>query len=158
MSCAGCRRSSSPEQARKQSQQDHAKHVYTEEDLKHAHILTPEDRAQPKQDEISSRPRHAKPKEELDVQSLPRRRHSSRTLRSAQAPLWRCGSRLPETERIAETSAARTVHLPFAGPSSLRPSLALPCHPRRNHAAQCATFFENAVNANSKNAFAPFNG
>ena len=32
--------------ARKQEQQKSAKHVYTEEDLKHANILTPEDRAQ----------------------------------------------------------------------------------------------------------------
>jgi len=34
------------ERARKQEQQKSAKHVYTEEDLKHPHILTPEDRAQ----------------------------------------------------------------------------------------------------------------
>jgi LysM repeat protein len=34
------------EKARKQEQQKHAKHVYTEEDLKHPQILTPEDRAQ----------------------------------------------------------------------------------------------------------------
>jgi LysM repeat protein len=34
------------ERARKQEQQKTAKHVYTEEDLKHANILTPEDRAQ----------------------------------------------------------------------------------------------------------------
>jgi LysM repeat protein len=34
------------ERARKQEQQKSAKHVYTEEDLKHANILTPEDRAQ----------------------------------------------------------------------------------------------------------------
>ena len=34
------------ERARKQEQQKSAKHVYTEEDLKHSNILTPEDRAQ----------------------------------------------------------------------------------------------------------------
>lgn len=34
------------ERARKQEQQKSAKHVYTEEDLKHPNILTPEDRAQ----------------------------------------------------------------------------------------------------------------
>jgi nucleoid-associated protein YgaU len=34
------------ERARKQKQQKSAKHVYTEEDLKHPNILTPEDRAQ----------------------------------------------------------------------------------------------------------------
>jgi nucleoid-associated protein YgaU len=34
------------ERARKREQQKSAKHVYTEEDLKHPHILTPEDRAQ----------------------------------------------------------------------------------------------------------------
>jgi nucleoid-associated protein YgaU len=34
------------ERARKQEQQKTAKHVYTEEDLKHPNILTPEDRAQ----------------------------------------------------------------------------------------------------------------
>jgi LysM repeat protein len=34
------------ERARKQEAQKNAKHVYTEEDLKHPHILTPEDRAQ----------------------------------------------------------------------------------------------------------------
>jgi nucleoid-associated protein YgaU len=34
------------ERARKQELQKHAKHVYTEEDLKHPNILTPEDRAQ----------------------------------------------------------------------------------------------------------------
>src|SRR5580704_18289556 len=34
------------ERTRKQEQQKSAKHVYTEEDLKHANILTPEDRAQ----------------------------------------------------------------------------------------------------------------
>src|SRR5258708_21259256 len=60
------------EQARKQSQQNHGKHVYTEEDLKHAHILTAEDRAKV---EARRNPQPApatqKPKEELDVQSLP---------------------------------------------------------------------------------------
>src|SRR5258708_4046644 len=60
------------EQARRQSQQNHGKHVYTEEDLKHAHILTAEDRAQA---EARRNPQPAsatqKPKEELDVQSLP---------------------------------------------------------------------------------------
>jgi hypothetical protein len=34
------------ERARKQEAQKSTKHVYTEEDLKHPHILTPEDRAQ----------------------------------------------------------------------------------------------------------------
>src|SRR5579864_3142560 len=34
------------ERARKQELQKRAKHVYTEEDLKHPNILTPEDRAQ----------------------------------------------------------------------------------------------------------------
>lgn len=34
------------ERARKQEGEKNAKHVYTEEDLKHPHILTPEDRAQ----------------------------------------------------------------------------------------------------------------
>src|SRR5579863_2498259 len=34
------------ERARKQEQQKSAKHIYTEEDLKHPNILTPEDRAQ----------------------------------------------------------------------------------------------------------------
>src|SRR5216683_7886579 len=34
------------EQARKESQQKKSKHVYTEEDLKRAQILTPEDRAE----------------------------------------------------------------------------------------------------------------
>src|SRR6267378_5995790 len=34
------------ERARKESQQKKSKHVYTEEDLKRAQILTPEDRAQ----------------------------------------------------------------------------------------------------------------
>src|SRR4029077_10161943 len=53
------------ERARKESQQKKSRHVYTEEDLKRAQILTPEDRAQ-----VEARKNQEKPQDALDALSL----------------------------------------------------------------------------------------
>src|SRR5467141_1020349 len=59
------------ERARKESQQKESKHVYTEDDLKRAQILTPEDRAQIEARKNQAAPNAGeKPEDALDAKSL----------------------------------------------------------------------------------------
>ncbi len=60
------------ERSQKQSKQKKSKHVYTEQDLKRAQILTPEDRAQVEAKKNQPTPPMAgKSQEAVDAQSLP---------------------------------------------------------------------------------------
>jgi nucleoid-associated protein YgaU len=92
------------EKARKENQQKKPKHVYTDEDLKHAQILTPEDHA-----EVEAKknrllvPGAEAPAEPVDAQALP-----------ADLPLGdvaRRYRRLRETLRLEQSAE---FHLPFA--------------------------------------------
>jgi LysM repeat protein len=59
------------EQARKNSQQKKNKHVYTEEDLKSANILTPEDRAEVEAKKQQNSSPTEKPADAIDAQTVP---------------------------------------------------------------------------------------
>ncbi len=88
------------ERSQKQSKQKKSKHVYTEQDLKRAQILTPEDRAQVEAKKNQPTPPMAgKSQEAVDAQSL-----------SSDAPL----------EAVAETSAVRGVPSSFRRCASAR--------------------------------------
>src|SRR6266852_1353180 len=92
------------ERARKESQQKKSKHVYTEEDLKRAQILTPEDRAQFEARKNQAVPDAGeKPQDALDAKSL-----------SPDAPLGdvaRLFRRLKELQKLQQSAE---FHLPFA--------------------------------------------
>src|SRR5260370_4677394 len=77
------------ERAQKESKQKKSKHVYTEQDLKRAQILTPEDRAQVEAKKNQPAPPSSdKSPEPLDAQSLPSDHslgHLARLFRKQQA-------------------------------------------------------------------------
>ncbi len=93
------------EKARKENQQKKSKHVYTDEDLKRAQILTPEDRAEVearKQQQPLPLPGAKESQDSLDAQTLP-----------ADLPLGdvaRRYRRLRETLRLEQSAE---FHLPF---------------------------------------------
>jgi nucleoid-associated protein YgaU len=92
------------ERARKESQQKKNNHVYTEEDLKRAQILTPEDRAQVEAKKNQQAPPAAeKPAEGVDAQSLP-----------SNAPLGDVARRLREQKQSQKLQRSAEFHLPFA--------------------------------------------
>jgi nucleoid-associated protein YgaU len=92
------------ERARKESQQKKSKHVYTEEDLKRAQILTPEDRAQIEAKKNQQTPPPAeKPAESVDAQSLP-----------PNAPLGDVARRLRTQKQSEKLQRSAEFHLPFA--------------------------------------------
>jgi len=92
------------ERARKESQQKKSKHVYTEEDLKRAEILTPEDRAQ-----IEARKNQAAPdageksQDALDAKSL-----------SPDVPLGDEARRFRRLKELQKLQQSAEFHLPFA--------------------------------------------
>src|SRR5882724_3110569 len=92
------------ERARKESQQKKSKHVYTEEDLKRAEILTPEDRAQ-----IESRKNQAAPDaaekspDALDAKAL-----------SPDVPLGDVARRFRRLKELQKLQQSAEFHLPFA--------------------------------------------
>ena len=92
------------ERARKESQQKKAKRVYTEEDLKRAQILTPEDRAQ-----IEARKNQAapdageKPEDALDAKSL-----------SPDVPLGDVARRFRRLKELQKLQQGPEFHLPLA--------------------------------------------
>jgi len=109
------------ERARKESQQKRSKHVYTEEDLKRAQILTPEDRAQ-----IEARKNQAAPEREeespdaFDAKSL-----------SPDAPLGEVARRFRRLKELQKLQQSAEFHLPFAdGPVLASPK---PMQPVRPH-------------------------
>jgi len=92
------------ERARKETQQKKSKHVYTEEDLKRAQILTPEDRAQ-----IEARKNQAAPDTEknsldaLDAKSL-----------SLDVPLGDVARRFRRLKELQKLQQSAEFHLPLA--------------------------------------------
>jgi nucleoid-associated protein YgaU len=102
---------------RKESQQKKSKHVYTEEDLKRARILTPEDRAQieAKKNQPAS-PAAEKSQDALDANSLP-----------ADAPLGDIARRFRKLKESQKLQQSAEFHLPFtdapvlASPKPMQP-------------------------------------
>jgi len=86
------------EQARKQNQQKKPKHVYTDEDLKRAQILTPEDRAEVEARKLQQPLPGAENAQPLDAQAV-----------TADEPLGDVARRYPQTKGVTQTSGIRTV-------------------------------------------------
>jgi LysM repeat protein len=92
------------ERARKESQQKKSKHVYTEEDLKRAQILTPEDRAELDAKKNQQAPPAAeKSQDALDAQSLP-----------PDAPLGDVARRFRKLKESQRLQQSAEFHLPFS--------------------------------------------
>lgn len=105
------------ERARKESQQKKTKHVYTEEDLKRAQILTPEDRAELEAKKNQQAPPAAeKSQDALDAQSLP-----------SDAPLGDVARRFRKLKESQRLQQSAEFHLPFsdapvlASPKPMKP-------------------------------------
>jgi nucleoid-associated protein YgaU len=97
------------EKARKEERQKKSKHVYTEEDLKHAQILTPEDRAQIEAKKNQQAPPTAeKSQEAVDAQSLP-----------PNAPLGDVARRFRQQKQSQKLQQSAEFHLPFVEPPVL---------------------------------------
>jgi nucleoid-associated protein YgaU len=111
------------ERAQKENQQKKSKHVYTEQDLKRAQILTPEDRAQveaKKNQPVAPSPE--KSSEAVDAQSL-----------VPDAPLGDVARRFRKQKQSQKLQQSAEFHLPFADAPVLAspkpPVLALPKPP-----------------------------
>src|SRR5882724_607484 len=92
------------ERARKESRQKNSKHVYTEEDLKRARILTPEDRAQIEARKNQAAPgAEEKPPDALDAKSL-----------SPNVPLGDVARRFRRLKELQKLQQSAEFHLPFA--------------------------------------------
>src|SRR5882672_380545 len=92
------------ERARKESQQKKSKHVYTEEDLKRAQILTPEDRAQIEARKNQTTPDAGeKPQDALDAKSF-----------SPDVPLGDVARRFRRLKELQKLRQSAEFHLPFA--------------------------------------------
>jgi LysM repeat protein len=91
------------EQARKQNQQKKSKHVYTDEDLKRAQILTPQDRAEVEARKLQQPPPGMEEAQDpLDAQALP-----------ADAPLGDVARRYRKQRESLRLQQAAQFHLPF---------------------------------------------
>jgi len=103
------------ERAQKESKQKKSKHIYTEQDLKHAQILTPEDRAQveAKKNQTPS-PSAEKPPDAVDAQSL-----------APGAPLGDVARRFRKQKESQKLQRSTEFHLPVAE----APALASPKPP-----------------------------
>jgi len=103
------------ERAQKESKEKKSKHVYTEQDLKRAQILTPEDRAQveAKKNQLAPPPAE-KSTEAVDAQSLP-----------PDASLGDVARRFRKQKQSQKLQQSAEFHLPFAG----APRLASPKPP-----------------------------
>ena len=103
------------ERTQKQSKHKKSKHVYTEQDLKRAQILTPEDRAQVEAKKNQTAPLPAeKSGEAVDAQSLP-----------ADAPLGDVARRFRKQKESQKLQRSAEFHLPFGD----APALASPKPP-----------------------------
>ena len=92
------------ERARKESQQKKSKHVYTEEDLKRAQILTPEDRAQIEAKKVQpAGDAEEKSQDALDAKSL-----------SPDIPLGDVARRFRRLKELQKLQQSAEFHLPFA--------------------------------------------
>jgi len=110
------------ERARKEPQQKKSKHVYTEEDLKRAQILTPEDRAQIEARKNQAAPDAAeKPQDALDAKSL-----------SPDVPLGDVARRFRRLKELQKLQQSAEFHFPLAdAPVLASPK---PMQPVRPHA------------------------
>jgi nucleoid-associated protein YgaU len=92
------------ERARRESQQEKSKHVYTEEDLKRAQILTPEDRAQIEAKKVQpAGDTEQKSEDALDAKSL-----------SSDVPLGDVARRFRRLKELQKFQQSAEFHLPFA--------------------------------------------
>jgi len=118
------------ERTQKESKQKKSRHVYTEQDLKRAQILTPEDRAQVEAKKNQAVPVPAeKSGEAVDAQSLP-----------AGAPLGDVARRFRKQKESQKLQRSTEFHLPFgdapalASPKPwvmpLRPAVSNPAPPK----------------------------
>ena len=90
-------------QARKQNQEKKSKHVYTDDDLKRAQILTPEDRAEVEARKLQQPPLGMEEAQDpLDAQALP-----------ADAPLGDVARRYRKQRESLRLQQAAQFHLPF---------------------------------------------
>src|SRR5882724_9257114 len=110
------------ERARKENQQKESKHVYTEEDLKRARILTPEDRAQIEAKKNPTAPdAEEKPLGALDAKSL-----------SPDVPLGDVARRFRRLKELQKLQQSAEFHLPLTdAPVLASPK---PMQPVRPHA------------------------
>jgi len=103
------------ERAQKESNQKKSKHVYTEQDLKRAQILTPEDRAQAEAKKNQpAAPSAEKSTEAVDAQSV-----------APDAPLGDVARRFRKQKQSQKLQQSAEFHLPFAD----APALAAPKRP-----------------------------
>ncbi len=111
------------ERARKENQQKPPKHVYTEEDLRRARILTPEDseKLQAKK-KGQTLPAAEKPPEAIDAQSAP-----------AQLPLGDIARQYRKQKQARQPQQSAEFHLPFSlhrpAISMTAPALIAPSRP-----------------------------
>src|SRR5258708_39466600 len=90
------------EQARKQNQQKKPKHVYTDEDLKRAQILTPEDRAEVEARKLQQPLPGAENAQPLDAQAV-----------TADEPLGDVARRYRKQRELLRLQESAQFHLPF---------------------------------------------
>jgi nucleoid-associated protein YgaU len=115
------------ERARKQSRQKKSKHVYTAEDLKHGHILTPEDRAQleARKTQPPTVPSNTQPPQDAvagsavaqDVSNsaiAPEVEAAVPSTESAKVPLGDVARRLRKEKQSQQLQRSAEFHLPFA--------------------------------------------
>ena len=108
------------QRTQKESKQKKSKHVYTEQDLRRARILTPEDRAQLEARKNHSAPPSAeKSPEAVDAQSLP-----------PEAPLGDVARRFRRQKESQKLQQSAEFHLPFSDAALASPKpLVLPLRP-----------------------------
>jgi LysM repeat protein len=137
------------ERARKQELQKRAKHVYTEEDLKHPNILTPEDRAQveAKRNECAQKnncsPAPAQnPPASLDANS-----------QTPQIPLGDVARQLRKQKELQALKPKQSgpFHLPFSTPALAAPIL--PGRPATRPPAQPALYPRSSPPKTPSNVF-----
>jgi nucleoid-associated protein YgaU len=96
------------ERVRKEAQQKKSQHVYTEEDLKHAQILTPEDRAQ-----IEARKNQQAPPPAENPQQPPQQAVEAESL-PPDAPLGEVARHYRQQKQSQKLQQSADFHLPFA--------------------------------------------
>jgi nucleoid-associated protein YgaU len=111
------------ERARKDNKQKPGKHVYTEEDLRHARILTPEDSSRVEAKKRGQAPPAAeKPAEAIEAQSAPQ-----------QLPLGDIARQFRKQKQTRQPQQSAEFHLPFSNPPLAAPITPQPLlRPRSN--------------------------
>ncbi len=114
------------QQSGKENKQKKSKHVYAEEDLKHAQILTREDRAQVEAKKNPQTPASAKKNQDaVDAQEI-----------SPNAPLGDVARRFRKQKQSQKLQQSAEFHLPVAAPALASPKPPLmPLQPRLSNPA-----------------------